>query len=101
MKFEWDPAKNEENIRKHSLDFGDASEVFSGPMLVEIDERFDYGEIRSVGIGFLSDLIVLLIYTEKGDDIIRIISFRRAIKNEREKFYKFLENRLGPIEVNV
>ncbi len=46
MQFEWDDAKNLENIRKHQIDSTDVSEMFDSPMLIEEDERFDYGEER-------------------------------------------------------
>lgn len=46
MQFEWDEAKNLENIRKHRIDFVDVPEMFDNPMLIELDERFDYGEER-------------------------------------------------------
>lgn len=101
MKFEWDEAKNEENIRRHYLDFSDAPDVFRAPMLVELDSRRDYGEPRFIGLGFLRDLIVLLVFTERENDIIRIISVRRALKYERERFYAYLKNELGPPENDV
>lgn len=56
MNFEWDPVKNVENIRKHDFDFTDAWKVFAGVMVTETDDRFDYGETRTVGIGLLDDL---------------------------------------------
>jgi uncharacterized DUF497 family protein len=43
--FEWDEPKNQENIRKHGLDFADAWEIFGGPLVPELDLRSDYGEI--------------------------------------------------------
>lgn len=46
MQFEWDEAKNLENIRKHEIDFADVSEMFEGAMLIELDDCFDYGEDR-------------------------------------------------------
>ncbi|MGL5077669.1 MAG: BrnT family toxin, partial [Waterburya sp.] len=42
MQFEWDEAKNLENIRKHKIDFADVSEMFDNSMLIELDDRFDY-----------------------------------------------------------
>jgi uncharacterized DUF497 family protein len=42
MRFEWDDAKNEINIKKHGIDFTDAQEIFKHPMLTLIDEREDY-----------------------------------------------------------
>ncbi|MFL6468353.1 MAG: BrnT family toxin [Pyrinomonadaceae bacterium] len=101
MNFEWDSTKNDENVRRHFLDFENAWEVFEGPMLTSIDDRFDYDEVRNKAIGFLRDLVVVLIFNERDDDIIRVISLRKATRNERNEFYKFLENRLGAIEDNV
>ncbi|NOT46641.1 MAG: BrnT family toxin [Acidobacteria bacterium] len=101
MKFQWSSSKNADNRRKHFLDFEDAFEIFKGPILTEVDDRVDYGEIRTKGIGFLREIVVVLIFTEREGDIIRIISLRKATKYEREKFYKFLQDRLGSIENNV
>lgn len=101
MKFEWSQNKNEANIRKHDLDFSDASTVFETPMFIEVDDRADYGEPRFIGVGFLRDLVVLLVFSEKENDIIRIISLRRAVKYEREKFFKYLQDELGTAEDDV
>ena len=48
MKFDWDEAKNEQNIRKHGFDFADAGGVFTGPfpLFVRLDDREDCGEDR-------------------------------------------------------
>ncbi len=88
-------SKNDENIRKHFLDFEDARLVFDGPMLTAIDDRFEYDETRIVAIGFLRNLVVVLVYTEPADGVVRIISFRKALKNERQKFFRFFQDRLG------
>lgn len=65
--------------------------MFDFPMLTCIDNRFDYGEERWVGIGFLKGIIAVLIYTEDDEkDIIRVISCRKATKNEIKKFKETL-----------
>lgn len=46
MCFEWDEAKNSENIRKHEIDFANIPPMFASPMLNELNDRFDYGEDR-------------------------------------------------------
>ena len=46
MQFEWDEAKNLANIQKHGIDFADVPLVFENEMLMDLDERFDYGEAR-------------------------------------------------------
>jgi uncharacterized protein len=95
MNFEWDESKNQKNIEKHFFDFADAREVFSGPMLTVPDDRFDYDEVRFRGLGVLRNIVVVIAFTELNDDTIRVISLRRALKRERERFYEFLKNRLG------
>ena len=94
MKFEWDEEKNKENIRKHELDFADAWEIFDAPMLTNLDTREDYGEDRWIGIGFLKNFIVVVTYTER-EDVIRLISLRKALKHERTGFEEALRNELG------
>lgn len=94
MKFDWDEEKNRENIRRHYLSFADAAEIFESPMLVRIDSRENYGETRFVGIGLLRNIVVVLVFTERENDIIRIISLRKALKYEREEFARSIRNKL-------
>ena len=90
MEFEWDKRKRQINIKKHGIDFLDAPEIFQGPMLVGIDETDDYGEDRYIGIGFLRAQVVVVVFTEKHREIIRLISVRKATKHEEERFRKAL-----------
>lgn len=94
MHFEWDEQKNKANIRKHGFDFADAWEIFEAPMLTALDTREDYDEDRWIGIGFLREFIVVIVFTEKDDDTIRIISLRKALKYERVKFEETIRNGL-------
>ena len=95
MDFEWDEAKNRANIRKHGLDFRDATQVFDGAMLVEPDIRADYGEERWLGMGLVRGRVVLMVFTHPRPDTIRIISFRRAKRNERIKYEEQVTYGLG------
>ena len=95
MDFEWDDNKNELNIKNHELDFADAWMIFEEPMLVDIDNREDYGEERFVGIGFLYNFVVVIVFTEPKEDTIRVISLRKALKHERENFEQAIGNQLG------
>jgi len=93
VRFEWDERKNEENIRKHNLDFEDAPEIFESPMLVRLDTREDYGEDRWSGVGIIHGLIVAVAFTERDDgETIRIISLRKAVRHEREAYKKALSH---------
>ena len=90
MQFEWNEAKNLENIRKHEIDFADVPEMFEGPMLIELDDRLDYGEDRWFGIGFLGNGVAIVVWTERQNDVIRIISARRANRYERQRLEQYL-----------
>lgn len=95
MHFEWDEQKNRANIRKHGFDFADAREIFQAPMLVALDAGGDYDENRYVGVGFLKEHVVVVVFTERNSDTVRIISLRKALKHERLKFEEAVRNGLG------
>ena len=61
-------------------------------MLVELDEREDYGEDRLIGIGILRNIVVVVVFTEPQQDTIRIISARKANKYERKRYEQALTN---------
>lgn len=87
MKFDWDESKNLSNIEKHGLDFEQAIQLFNNDLLSVPDLRFDYTESRYTGYGKIDGRLMVVVYTERLPDIIRIISFRKA--NDREqKIYK-------------
>jgi uncharacterized protein len=92
VNFEWDNQKNEENIRKHGIDFTDVPEIFNGPMLIDLDDRVAYGEDGWIGIGLLRTLVAVVIFTERVDDTIRIISARKATKYERKRYEQTFGN---------
>jgi hypothetical protein len=95
MEFEWDEAKNAINIKKHGIDFQDVKSVFDGPMIVNEDDRYNYQENRLIGFGWMSDIVVVVVYIEFYDDSIRILSARKASKYERKEFEREIKNRLG------
>lgn len=64
------------------------------PMLVNLDERKDYGEDRWTGIGLLEGRVVVVIYTEPDDETIRIVSLRKALSYERKQYEQYIRNRL-------
>jgi uncharacterized protein len=93
MRYIWDPIKCRENIRKHSIDFVDAQNMFEYPMLATVDKRQDYGEDRWVGIGFLKGIIAVVVFTEDDDRRLRcIISARKATKYEQIRFKENIGN---------
>ena len=91
MRFAWDDKKRDSNLDKHAFDFEDAPEVFSGVTLTVKDDRFEYGEHRFITLGMLNDIVVVVAHTET-DEEIRIISMRKATRNEQEKYFESLAN---------
>ena len=92
MKCEWDPAKNAVNIEKHGIDFNDAHELFGGYRLIFLDARKDYGEKRFITVGLISDRLIVAVYTQRQEEIIRIISIRKANSREIERYEKTVRN---------
>ncbi len=87
MRFEWDEAKRGANLIKHGIEFRDAVTVFDEFTYSEIDDRFEYEEVRWLTFGLLFGAVVAISHTED-DEVIRIISARKAEKYEEEKYYK-------------
>jgi uncharacterized protein len=86
--FEWDPDKAERNISKHDIDFGEGSSVFDDPIFITfLDEEHSIDEERYITIGLSNKGRLLLVAHAERSDRIRIISARKATKNE-EKFYQ-------------
>lgn len=95
MNFEWDAVKNERNIRKHGFDFDDAKRVIAGhlPFFARLDRREDYGEDRWQGIGLLDGIVVVVIvFSEPQTNVVRIISMRKATKEERRFYEERIQN---------
>ena len=90
MRFAWDPAKNQANVRRHGLAFADAVGIFSGTTWERVDDRRNYGEERCVAVGLLQGIEITVVYTDRrtqGGVVRWIISARRATRDERETFY--------------
>ena len=91
-KFEWDSDKALSNFRKHRVTFERATEVFLDPLMLSIlDEEHSEAEERWITVG--SDrnnvpLVAIHTFREVDADtyVIRIISSRRATKNERKQY---------------
>ena len=87
MEFEWDEAKRNSNLRNHDIDFVGIEKVFEGETVTILDDRFDYGEERFVTFGLLDGRVVAIAHTETGE-VIRVISARKATKNEESSYFK-------------
>jgi uncharacterized DUF497 family protein len=81
----YDEVKRRTNIAKHGLDFVGCEVLFDGPVASWVDQRLSYGEQRINAVGFLDGILVVLTYTERGDDM-HVISLRKAEKHEVRYF---------------
>ena len=87
MRIEWDETKRVTNFIKHEITFEDAVAVFEEFTLTKVDDRFDYGETRFLTFGLLQGEVVAISHTEN-DDLIRIISVRKAKRYEQDEYFK-------------
>lgn len=89
MQFEWDDNKEKINLSKHGIDFSTAALVFQDENRIEFyDEAHSKDEDRYITIGQINGvaIIVMVVYTERGDTI-RLISARKATSQERRRYY--------------
>ncbi|MCA9322737.1 MAG: BrnT family toxin [Planctomycetes bacterium] len=88
MIFEWDADKDALNREKHGVSFEEAQEVFapSVPALEVFDERHSVTEDRFITIGPIRRGLVLVVWTEQVEDVVRIISARWATKREAARY---------------
>jgi hypothetical protein len=88
MKFEWDESKNQSNIRKHGVDFRQAVYVFADPFALSTpDDEHSDNEERWLLLGKdLNVQILLVVHTVRYDEVIRIISARKATQNEKATY---------------
>jgi uncharacterized protein len=86
VDFEWDPDKAASNLAKHSVDFYAAAEVFADPArLVRPDTSHSDDEQRFQTIGAVRGVVLFVVYTMRGDTY-RIISARKASRDERKAY---------------
>ncbi len=86
MRFIWHEPKRQANLRKHGIDFVEATHVFAGPTFTFEDDREDYDEQRRITLGLLGERVVVTVHTETEDQI-RVISMREADKDEQSLFF--------------
>ncbi len=85
MRFEWDANKALINFAKHKVGFEEATEVFSDPNALEgYDTLHSTNEPRFFIIGFSRRRLLYVVYVERSDNMVRLISARKVNHNERK-----------------
>ena len=87
IKFDWDPSKARGNVRKHRIDFDEASTVFADTLSITIPgPDHSEEEERWVTLGLSNRHRLLVVVHTEEDGAIRLISARRADRLERRKY---------------
>lgn len=87
IKFEWNPRKARGNLRKHGIDFNEASTVFADTLSITIpDPDHSEDEERWVTVGLSNRHRVLVVVHTEEEETIRLISARTADRFERRKY---------------
>lgn len=95
MNFEWDPEKARSNYRKHRVDFETAMQIFDDPDALVEEDKTSTIELRFSIIGRSKLGLLYAIYTERREDVTRIISARRAEKHEQRKYLRSISEAAG------
>ena len=91
MRFGWDPEKDKTNRIKHGVSFAEATELFtSGIDYWEIyDKQHSDEEDRFIAVGPIKRGVIVVAYTERDDEVLRIVSARMATRKEHRRFKEF------------
>lgn len=93
MQFEWDLEKNRRNWRKHGVSFEEATQVFAVPDALELfDDLHSDLEDRFITIGPIERGLIMVVWTERDDDMTRVVSARFATPTERRRYHRHLEH---------
>ncbi len=91
LRFEWDETKNRANIRKHGVSFEEAQTVFLDENAIRFfdpDHSEDEDRFIMLGMSFKLRVLVVCHCYRKNDTMIRIISARKAAKNEAKNYWR-------------
>ncbi len=90
MEFEWDEEKRKSNLASHGIDFRDAIQIFHDPnRLWGFDEGHSNFEDRWWNLGMTHEMVLHIVTTERSG-VTRMISARKATRNEQKAYYESL-----------
>ncbi len=91
MDIEWNPRKAAENLQKHGVDFADAVIALEDERALTIEDKdHDEQRFKTLGMG-PSIKILYVIHTYRKNDLIRIISARKADRSETKQYYRGID----------
>lgn len=89
MVFDWDDNKAESNKKKHGVSFAEAATAFSDPNAIEfLDAKNSEKEERWILVGLSArSHVLLVVFVEREEKLIRIVSARKAVKEEMNQYF--------------
>lgn len=89
MIFDWDDSKAESNKKKHGVSFAEAATAFSDPNAIEfLDAKNSEKEERWILVGLSArSHVLLVVFVEREEKLIRIVSARKAVKEEMNQYF--------------
>ncbi len=85
MRFVWDGSKAAANERKHKVSFEEAATVLADPLALFIEDDTNPENVRVVGQS-RGERLLLVVYVERGAELLRLVSARRATSHERKRY---------------
>ena len=85
----WDEGKRASKLAKHGLDFATVVNFDCVSALLAVDDREHYGALREIAIGWCGVRLCFPVFVRCGDEDIRVISFRKATKQEIRQYAEF------------
>jgi uncharacterized protein len=85
VRFWWDPLKAGTNARKHGVTFEEAVTVFADPLAVIVEDLGHAENARIIGMSG-NRRVLLVVFVERDESGVRLISARRATKSERKRY---------------
>ncbi len=89
MIFDWDDNKAESNKKKHGVSFAEAATAFADPNAIEfLDAKNSEKEERWILVGLSArSHVLLVVFVEREEKLIRIVSARKAVKEEMNQYF--------------
>lgn len=85
MKVEWDPQKAASNKRKHGVSFHEAVTCFADPSGLLLEDEVHPERLALIGVSEKSR-VLYTVFAELADDVVRIITARKATTHERRRY---------------
>ena len=90
MRFQWDEVKSDRNLAKHRISFETASLVFEDPHVLVREDRVVDGEERWQVLELIGGVVIVVVahtyHEEDGEEVVRLISARKAAASERKAY---------------